>query len=109
KTEVYALSRRINERSLSQNGKVLIPLSTIEKAPSAELRPNQKDEDSLPPYEKLDEILSLYLHEKLSPDAIVKRGWEKGLVDGIINSVTRTEFKRQQLPPILKITYDPAG
>jgi len=103
KTEVFALCRRINERSIAEKGKPLIPQSTIDKPPSAELRPNQKDEDSLPPYDVLDEILYLYLCENLSGDAIVKKGWKAELVNRIINTVIRSEFKRRQMPPVLEL------
>ncbi|MCL2472167.1 MAG: NAD(+) synthase, partial [Treponema sp.] len=103
KTEIFALCRRINERSLESAGKAVIPQSIIDKAPSAELRPNQKDEDSLPPYNTLDAILRLYIDEGSSNDAIVKKGWDRELVDRITKTVIRTEFKRHQLPPVLKI------
>ena len=103
KTEIFALCRRINERSIAENGKVLIPQATIDKPPSAELRPNQKDEDSLPPYEVLDIILRLHLDNKHSRDEIVNKGWDGELVDRIIKTVAWSEFKRRQLPPILKL------
>jgi len=103
KTEVFALCRRINERSGARGGRAIIPQSTIVKPPSAELRPNQKDEDSLPPYEVLDAVLELYQKARLSRDMIVKKEWDRELVDGIIKTVERTEFKRRQLPPVLKI------
>jgi NAD+ synthase (glutamine-hydrolysing) len=103
KTEVFALCRHINERSVAAGGKAVIPWSTIEKPPSAELRPNQKDEDSLPPYETLDAILRLRLDDNYTRDEIVKKGWDGELVDRIINTITRTEFKRRQMPPALKV------
>ena len=102
KTEVFALCRRINERSLANNGRAVIPQNTMDKPPSAELRPNQKDSDSLPPYDVLDKILELYLCKKLSSPEIIAKGWEADLVDRIINTVSRMEFKRRQLPPVLK-------
>jgi NAD+ synthase (glutamine-hydrolysing) len=102
KTEVFALCRRINERSIAAGGKAIIPEAIIAKPPSAELRPNQKDQDSLPPYETLDRILKLYLFENLSRDEIVKRGWEEELTIRIIRNVSRAEFKRRQAPPVLK-------
>jgi NAD+ synthase (glutamine-hydrolysing) len=104
KTEVFALCRRINERSLASEGRELIPGAIIAKPPSAELRPNQKDQDSLPPYEVLDEILRLYLYHNLSGDEIVKRGWDGGLAARIIKTVARAEFKRRQAPPVLKVS-----
>ncbi|MDR1239481.1 MAG: NAD+ synthase [Treponema sp.] len=104
KTEVFALCKRINERSAASGGKAIIPEAIIEKPPSAELRPNQKDQDSLPPYEDLDEILRLYLFENLSRDEIVKRGWDGELAGRIIKAVARAEFKRRQAPPVLKVS-----
>jgi NAD+ synthase (glutamine-hydrolysing) len=102
KTEVFALCRRINERA--PGGRAVIPEAIIEKPPSAELRPNQKDQDSLPPYEVLDEILRLYLFENLSKDEIVKRGWDGELAERIIKTAARAEFKLRQAPPVLKVS-----
>jgi NAD+ synthase (glutamine-hydrolysing) len=104
KTEVFALCRRINERSRLAGGRDIIPGAIIAKPPSAELRPNQKDQDSLPPYETLDEILRLYLYHNLSGDEIVKRGWDGELAARIIKAVARAEFKRRQAPPVLKVS-----
>jgi NAD+ synthase (glutamine-hydrolysing) len=104
KTEVFALCRRVNERSIEAGGKAVIPQAIIDKPPSAELRPNQKDQDSLPPYEVLDEILRLYLYDNLSLDDIVKKGWDVELAARIIRTVARAEFKRRQAPPVLKVS-----
>jgi NAD+ synthase (glutamine-hydrolysing) len=104
KTEVFALCRRINERHIAAGGKPVIPQAIIEKPPSAELRPDQKDQDSLPPYEVLDEILKLYLFNNLSKDEIVKHGWDEELAARIIKTVARAEFKRRQAPPVLKVS-----
>jgi NAD+ synthase (glutamine-hydrolysing) len=104
KTEVFALCRRINERSIGIKGKVAIPLAIIDKPPSAELRPDQKDEDSLPPYTTLDEILKLYLHDNLSIDNIVEKGWDEELVNRVIKTVARSEFKRRQAAPLLGVS-----
>ncbi|MFP3042487.1 NAD+ synthase [Treponema primitia] len=104
KTEVFALCKRINERSIAAGAKAIIPEAIITKPPSAELRPDQKDQDSLPPYEVLDGILKLYLFDNLSKDEIVKRGWEAELVGRIIRTVARSEFKRRQAPPVLKVS-----
>jgi NAD+ synthase (glutamine-hydrolysing) len=104
KTEVFALCRRINEKSRATTGKDIIPEAVILKPPSAELRPNQKDQDSLPPYEDLDEILKLYLFENLSRDEIVARGWDAELAGRIIRTVAQAEFKRRQAPPVLKVS-----
>ncbi|GHU62159.1 NAD+ synthase [Spirochaetia bacterium] len=104
KTEVFALCKRINERGVAFDGRAVIPEAIITKPPSAELRPDQKDQDSLPPYEVLDEILKLYLFDNLSKDEIVKRGWEEELAGRIIRTVARSEFKRRQAPPVLKVS-----
>ncbi|MDR2110620.1 MAG: NAD+ synthase, partial [Spirochaetaceae bacterium] len=104
KTEVFALCRRINEKALGAGGKPIIPEAILTKPPSAELRPNQKDQDSLPPYEELDEILKLYLFGNLSKDEIAERGWDPELTGKIIKTVARAEFKRRQAPPVLKVS-----
>jgi NAD+ synthase (glutamine-hydrolysing) len=104
KTEVFALCRRINERALMAAGRAVIPQAIIDKPPSAELRPNQKDQDSLPPYEVLDAILKLYLYENLSLGEITKRGWDQDLAARIIRATARAEFKRRQAPPVLKVS-----
>jgi len=104
KTEAFALCNRINARSIAAGGKAVIPQAIIDKPPSAELRPDQKDEDSLPPYEVLDKILWLYLCDKLPRDEIVKKGWDGALVDRIIETVARSEFKRRQMPPVLELS-----
>ncbi|MDR1046229.1 MAG: NAD+ synthase [Treponema sp.] len=109
KTEVFALCRRINERYIEAEGKEIIPRAIIDKPPSAELRPNQKDQDSLPPYEILDEILRLYLYENLSKDEIAAKGWDGELAGCIIKTVARAEFKRRQAPPVLKVSYRAFG
>ena len=104
KTEVFALCRRINEKAIAATGSAIIPEAIIAKPPSAELRPDQKDQDSLPPYEVLDEILKLYLFENLSKDEIVARGWDGELAARVIKTVARAEFKRRQAPPVLKVS-----
>ena len=98
KTLVYDLSRWIN-RNVE-----IIPASTIEKPPSAELRPDQSDQDSLPPYELLDAVLALYVEENLSLREIVARGYEEALVRHIVGMVDRNEYKREQAAPGLKVT-----
>ena len=99
KTMVYALAETMNgEREL-------IPRPSIEKPPSAELRPNQKDQDSLPPYEVLDTILKAYIEEVKSPEEIAtQHGYDLNLVRSIAMRVDRNEYKRRQAPPGLKIT-----
>jgi NAD+ synthase (glutamine-hydrolysing) len=99
KTMVYALAELINR------DRELIPLASIKKPPSAELRPNQKDEDSLPPYDVLDQILKAYIEEVESPQEIAtKCGFDIDLVRSIAGKVDRNEYKRRQAPPGLKIT-----
>ena len=98
KTEVYELARHINSRG------ELIPESVLEKPPSAELRPDQRDEDSLPSYDTLDRVLSLYLLENLTLDEIVARGLSKDLVIQVLGMVGRAEYKRRQAPPVLKVS-----
>ena len=105
KTEVYALSNRINARAAAAGGKQIIPQAIIDKSPSAELRPGQKDEDSLPPYDTLDAILKLRLCDNLSPGEIAAKGWDRELVDRIINTMAKMEFKRIQCPPSLPLTF----
>jgi NAD+ synthase (glutamine-hydrolysing) len=104
KTEVFALCERINEKSREAGKGSVIPEAILTKPPSAELRPDQKDQDSLPPYEVLDAILKLYLFENLSKDEIVERGWDAELAGRIIKTVARAEFKRRQAPPVLKVS-----
>jgi NAD+ synthase (glutamine-hydrolysing) len=98
KTEVYSLAR-----SLNRDGEV-IPAAIIAKAPSAELRPDQTDQDTLPPYELLDQILRLYLLDNLTSEAIVARGHDPALVSRVLTMVARAEFKRRQAPPVLKVS-----
>jgi len=98
KMKVYALARHMNlEREI-------IPLNTIEKPPSAELRLDQKDEDSLPPYPVLDGILRLYVEEGLSRAEIVEKGYDQTTVDEIVRKVDLNEYKRKQAAPGLKTT-----
>ena len=103
KTQVFALCRRINERSLEKEGRKIIPQEIIDKPPSAELRPGQKDEDSLPPYDILDGVLEMHLSGKHDRDGIIDKGFDAELVDKIIKTVNWAEFKRRQLPPAIKV------
>jgi len=99
KTLVYRLARYVNSRS------PVIPESTLEKPPSAELRPDQKDSDSLPPYEVLDPILEAYVEDNQSPEAIASSyGFDLALVRKVAQMVDRNEYKRQQSAPGLKIS-----
>jgi NAD+ synthase (glutamine-hydrolysing) len=98
KTQVYELCRWINR------GGVVIPVNTIEKPPSAELRPGQVDQDSLPPYDVLDAILEGYVEEGLSRRDLVARGFAEAVVNDIVRKVDLNEYKRKQAAPGLKIT-----
>lgn len=99
KRQVYQISRWINRE------RVIIPVSTLEKAPSAELRPNQKDSDSLPDYEIIDTVLEAYVQDHQSPDRIAEEnGYPKELVYDLIRKIHRSEYKRRQSPPGLRVT-----
>lgn len=100
KTMVYQLSRMLN----TKNGREIIPESTIVKPPSAELRPDQKDEDSLPPYDILDPILAAYVENNATLEQIVAAGFEEDTVRKVIRLVDLSEYKRRQGPPGIKIT-----
>ncbi|MCK4701388.1 MAG: NAD+ synthase, partial [Bacteroidales bacterium] len=103
KSEVYKLARFINRN------KEIIPESTILKPPSAELKHDQKDTDSLPDYEILDNILFLYIEKQMSSDEITKNGFDNKLVRKIIHLVNINEYKRYQAPPILRISSKAFG
>jgi NAD+ synthase (glutamine-hydrolysing) len=103
KTLVYRLAEWRNTA-----GEV-IPRSIIDKAPSAELRPDQKDVDSLPPYDVLDEVLARYVEEDLDVDAIASAGFDRDLVADITRMVDRNEYKRRQAPPGVRITEKAFG
>ncbi len=103
KMTVYALAEKINRDS------ELIPRATIEKPPSAELKPGQLDQDTLPPYEVLDAILDLYVEERMSGPEIVARGYDPGTVEWVVNAVRKNEYKRKQAAPGLKVTSKAFG
>lgn len=100
KTSVFELSEWKNESA----GREIIPLSVIEKEPSAELRPDQRDVDSLPPYSILDGILKMYVEEDRSSSDIVAHGYDAATVARVINLVDHSEYKRRQAPPGVKIS-----
>ena len=105
KMQVYALSRWINSDLAARTGRrEIIPASSIEKAPSAELRPDQTDQDSLPPYEILDAILKGYVEEGLSRADLVAQGFDAAVVNDVVRKVDLNEYKRKQAAPGLKIT-----
>jgi NAD+ synthase (glutamine-hydrolysing) len=100
KTTVYELVRHRNERA----GRELVPASVLERAPSAELRPDQRDEDSLPPYDLLDRILEAYVEDDRGREEMVAAGLPGEVVDEVVAMVDRAEYKRRQAPPGIKIT-----
>ena len=103
KTLVYEVAEEINR------GGEKIPRATIEKPPSAELRPDQKDTDSLPGYDVLDPILKAHVEELLPVEEIVARGHPRDVVERIVSMVERNEYKRQQAPPGIKVTSKAFG
>ncbi|MCH8852225.1 MAG: NAD+ synthase [Planctomycetes bacterium] len=100
KTAVYEIARRMN----CQAGHEVIPNRVLTKPPSAELRPNQTDQDSLPPYEQLDAILAGYVERHESAEQIIAAGFEPDVVVDVLRRVDRNEYKRRQAPPGLKVT-----
>lgn len=103
KTTVYAVSRWLNRE------REIIPWATIDKAPSAELRPDQKDQDSLPPYDILDAILERYVEEHWSTDEIVADGYDEDTVRWVARAVDLNEWKRQQAAPGIRVTTKAFG
>jgi NAD+ synthase (glutamine-hydrolysing) len=105
KTEVYALARHSNRE------REVIPVAIIDKRPSAELAPDQYDDQSLPPYDRLDPILTMYFEQKATPEEIIEHGNDRQLVYDILNRVESpaNEFKRRQLPPTLIISRNAIG
>jgi NAD+ synthase (glutamine-hydrolysing) len=99
KTDVFLLARHLNERA----GRELIPASIIERAPSAELRADQLDEDSLPPYPKLDQVLEAYVELDRSREELSADGFDKDVVERAIALIDRAEYKRRQAPPGVKL------
>jgi NAD+ synthase (glutamine-hydrolysing) len=95
---VYSLARSLNR------DKVVIPESILTKAPSAELRPDQTDQESLPPYDLLDQILQLYLLDSYTLEQITAAGFDEQLVKQVLTMVGKAEFKRRQAPPVLKVS-----
>jgi NAD+ synthase (glutamine-hydrolysing) len=107
KTRVYSLCHWLNKSGMNgshPSSSPIIPENILSKAPSAELKPGQTDQDSLPPYEVLDDILERFIHLHQSPAQLIAAGHEPAIVDRVVKLVTRAEFKRKQAPPGLKIT-----
>lgn len=98
KTEVYALANHINRE------KEIIPEAIISKPPSAELRPGQKDSDSLPEYDVLDPLLFQYIENRKGPDELIRMGFDETLVRRVLRMVNMNEYKRHQAPPILRVS-----
>jgi NAD+ synthase (glutamine-hydrolysing) len=103
KTMIYRIAHWINRE------REIIPTSSITKPPSAELRPNQTDQDTLPPYEVLDAILKLYIEEWQEVDDIVKAGYDRALVEKILRAVDTNEFKRRQAAPTIRVSTKAFG
>jgi NAD+ synthase (glutamine-hydrolysing) len=99
KTDVFRLARHLNERA----GRELIPVATIERAPSAELRPDQRDEDSLPPYAELDRVLEEYVELDRSREELTEDGFDRDVVERALAMIDRAEYKRRQAPPGVKL------
>ena len=106
KTDVYKIARWVNSDHASRAGreKITIPEASLTKPPSAELRPNQKDQDSLPDYEILDAILQAYVVENSGREEIIKRGFPAQVVNDVINKINFSEYKRRQAAPGLRVS-----
>ena len=98
KTQVFELAKHINRN------KEIIPINSIIKPPSAELRPNQKDTDSLPEYDILDRIIALYVEGRYASEAIIQKGYDEKIVRKVIRLINISEHKRFQTPPILRVS-----
>ena len=103
KVQVYELSHHENER----HGREVIPEAILTKAPSAELRPNQKDSDSLPEYELLDPVLHALCEEELTPEQVIARGTDAALVERVVKLKKGAAFKVLQIPPVLTVGTHP--
>jgi NAD+ synthase (glutamine-hydrolysing) len=103
KTQVYELARYANKDG------IVIPENILNKAPSAELKPNQKDSDSLPDYDLLDKILYAYIEERKGPEWLINSGFESDLVNRVLRLVNSNEYKRHQTPPILRVSTKAFG
>jgi NAD+ synthase (glutamine-hydrolysing) len=101
KVDIWRLARWRNSQT---GGKVIIPINSIQKAPSAELSPGQKDSDSLPDYELLDQVLKLYIEKNIDATKIIASGFDKALVDRVVAMVDKAEYKRRQYPPGPKVS-----
>ena len=102
KTDVFRLSRHLNERA----GRELIPQSIVDRAPSAELRADQLDEDSLPPYPALDKVLEAYVEQDRSLEELSADGFDPDVVERAVAMIDRAEYKRRQAPPGVRLTAE---
>ncbi len=109
KTLVYRLCRYRNARAEAERRVAVIPDSVLEKAPSAELRPDQRDDQSLPPYDALDPVLEAYVEHDATPADLVLAGFDPDLVDRVVRLVDGAEYKRRQMPPGVRITTKAFG
>ena len=109
KTDVWALSKWRNQTAIASGQIPPIPENSITKAPSAELRPDQKDSDSLPEYEILDKVLMAYVDEDMGHDQLIAAGFDKALVVRVIGMVDKAEYKRRQYPPGTKVSQRAFG
>ncbi|MGD1001638.1 MAG: NAD+ synthase [Candidatus Brocadiia bacterium] len=103
KMMVYEISRWVNRE------KVIIPLDSLTKPPSAELRPNQTDQDTLPPYELVDRVLRAYVEEQKDPREVIASGVDRAVVEDVVRRIETSEYKRRQAVPVLKITSKAFG
>ena len=108
KMQVYALAKYINKKHLPA-GSLLIPQHIFDKAPSAELRHDQKDSDTLPEYHLLDKILYEYIELRNGPKEIIAKGFDPALVKKILNLVNSNEYKRNQFCPVLRVSCKAFG
>ncbi len=110
KTQIYALAKFINTKKAMQSaGRDVIPSNIIAKAPSAELKPDQKDSDSLPEYDILDRILYQYIELRHGPSEIVAKGYDAALVARVLKLVNTNEYKRNQFCPIIRVSCKAFG
>lgn len=101
---VYALSAWRNQQAVADSETVVIPQEVIDRPPSAELAPGQRDDDNLPPYERLDQILELYVENDASAEEIIKDGFDRDEVYRVIRLVDLNEYKRRQSAPGVRLT-----
>ena len=109
KTLVYELARWRNERAEAAGGIGPIPTAVLEKPPSAELRPEQRDDHSLPPYDLLDPVLAAYVEEDRTVSDLVGEGFDPAIVEQVVRLVDGAEYKRRQMPPGVRISRKAFG